>query len=851
MTTQEQEKKNAMKIFRQLGNLDYFLDQVGRINPQLRCQIEECWATDKKFLHVLATGNSRVTFKLLPNANNKQLVIAERREAQPLNIIDYKEDGFPWRILRSICLGRESTEAVKLLVSPRDIGGPKTGNQLLIEWIEWAQRRKSLKETSTKMKPKIVTSEGQDLLDVWSDLVELNFVMPDFRNNFLHTELGVKKYSDIDFLLDILKWRKISSNELGRIEDLGAILRLYRAIHGKLYKGASCQWIQTRERIKVTPNIVSRSFFEGDKYIFAFDSIESGSSIASWFYPRDCWWKGPDNMITKKAIEPTFQSLIKKSRVEDHSYLFVQDLDMVSASWPDLVSELEIQREQRSQDFTAVSGVYNYIHNIVGLPVQILTLRSRRVFQEKSLILATKDSQPGWYKSSKCLWSGDTEQPGKAILKKYPQELKTFFVETLGAQSLTMQMMYDDLLQISTNAEIGDIKSKLRYLSLLISKENCYFDPEPLIKKPIFPVVYPDGTKTLQSASVQFAIVDREYLASYFRKDIKTLDFTQEEVRNMRAFFEWTGLSSRYLSVSVEETSYVCAWDKTRPWIPPPNRDLDFKHKAHAILCVAAMFNCPRYHANKSKLFRQLKGSKIRKRPWAKENIAKPHIEGDESRLNIFIPDGDREQELCLGDFLPIRLIEWLMEGSVMSTADRAEMVKLVKMIFSVGLCSIDQLLNMEGVTKVDIPKGQKVLTGVPCLEKATRNDIPQQHTENKQSPGHISKRLGHDVCEANKIGNLPQPGYTGTDIDSTLEDVQTSRPTPNHSTEKKNTNSLPSQHADLFRKHLETENFLLVKKVEDHWYETILSRIVPLALLTNFPSKGDLNKSARRQLLP
>jgi hypothetical protein len=205
---------------------------------------------------------------------------------------------------------------------------------------------------------------------------------------------------------------------------------------------------------------------------------------------------------------------------------------------------------------------------------------ARREFRENCLIFVTTDSRTGWYKSSECLWSSTTEISGKVTLNDHYEELKEFFIDTLGVQTLTLQMAYDDLLETSSQATMKEIISKLWCLNALLSTDDTYVDPKPLLQKPIFPVVYPDGSKALRSADTQFAITDREHLASRFRGKIRILDFTQEEVRSLKIFFDWANLSHCYLSASVKELTSISG--ETAPFIPSPTRDLN--RKAHAIL---------------------------------------------------------------------------------------------------------------------------------------------------------------------------------------------------------------------------------------------------------------------------
>lgn len=194
----------------------------------------------------------------------------------------------------------------------------------------------------------------------------------------------------------------------------------------------------------------------------------------------------------------------------------------------------------------------------------------------------TREAQSGWYRASECLWSSTTEIRGKVTLNDHYEDLKDFFIDTLGVKTLTLQMVYDDLLETSAHATLNDTKSKIWSLNALLDAEEDYvnLDPKPLLKRPIFPVVYSDGTKALRSEDTQFAITDREHLASRFRGKIKILDFSQEEVRQLKTFFEWASLSHRYFSVAVKElTSFSGETTRLNPW---PNRDL--KRKAHSIL---------------------------------------------------------------------------------------------------------------------------------------------------------------------------------------------------------------------------------------------------------------------------
>lgn len=144
-------------------------------------------------------------------------------------------------------------------------------------------------------------------------------------------------------------------------------------------------------------------------------------------------------------------------------------------------------------------------------------------------------------------------------------------------------MVYDDLMGTNSESTIDETVSKIWSLNALLPGNRSSVDPEALREKRIFPVVYPDGTKALKSASTQFAIEDREYLALKFLGRIKILDFNQEEVRDLKVFFDWINIAHCYLSTSIKELTSISG--DTVPYSPPPT--FDFKYKAYAILrCV-------------------------------------------------------------------------------------------------------------------------------------------------------------------------------------------------------------------------------------------------------------------------
>lgn len=190
------------------------------------------------------------------------------------------------------------------------------------------------------------------------------------------------------------------------------------------------------------------------------------------------------------------------------------------------------------------------------------------------------NGQSGWYKVSECLWSSTTNIRGKVTLNDHYEDLKDFFIDTLGVRTLTLQMVYDELLQANAHKTVDEVKSAIWSFNALLQTEIDTVDPMPLLKSPVFPIVYPGGAKALRSADSEFAIVDRKYIASRFKDRIKLLDYSLEDVQHLKPFFEWANLSHRCLSVSVKEITSVSE-EISRPTSVP---NFNLKLKAHALL---------------------------------------------------------------------------------------------------------------------------------------------------------------------------------------------------------------------------------------------------------------------------
>jgi hypothetical protein len=216
-------------------------------------------------------------------------------------------------------------------------------------------------------------------------------------------------------------------------------------------------------------------------------------------------------------------------------------------------------------------------------------------------VFVKKNGDGAWYKPSQCLWSSAAEIRGYVTISDQYEELRGFFIIVLGVKTLTLQMVYDELVQTTADAPMDRVKAAVNtFNSLLQSGDDPDeavdpaasvgnrrdsarpgLDPKRVLSAPVFVVRYPNGGKTLVKGSdVEFAIADRQDLAGYFAGRVTTLDYDLREVRRLMPFFEWVGVEGRCMSASVRQFTSVSGGQQ-RP-ITEPMYDVRFK--AHAIL---------------------------------------------------------------------------------------------------------------------------------------------------------------------------------------------------------------------------------------------------------------------------
>lgn len=167
-------------------------------------------------------------------------------------------------------------------------------------------------------------------------------------------------------------------------------------------------------------------------------------------------------------------------------------------------------------------------------------------------------------------------------------DLGHFFIKIVGVSRLNIQMVYDELQGVDRQtATVQQVKSLFWTMNAFPSTETPKGTPERILKRPVFPVMYPSGDVHLVTIDTEFAIVDRRPLEVKFRDRIKLLDFTLNEVHELDPFLDWAKLKSRFLSNITKEISVV----NPVSTCPVSNSTRNIKRKAHALTRYLFLFS--------------------------------------------------------------------------------------------------------------------------------------------------------------------------------------------------------------------------------------------------------------------
>ncbi|KAF4973458.1 hypothetical protein FZEAL_9332 [Fusarium zealandicum] len=494
------------------------------------------------------------------------------------------------------------------------------------------------------------------------------------RWGFLVEWLGVGIDEDLDFYLSLLE----KMDPVEGIEGCKEIFELYSVIYGKLLHSSTKE--KDKEKVRV-------SIEEG----FCIYVPEMGQEDSDWASPSICIWEGPETMWTKTSLKSKFEKAFAElGDVEllNLSGFFTDVLGIPDCTCFHIMEELRSMSSAKAKEPLRVCDLYERLEKMVYKLCPSDQDKIKQEFARDALIYTDNQGTSVWCRISDCIWSNETEFRRRATLSERYKHLRDFFVEFLGAQSLSLELKYRDLVHMGSSQEatIESVKSGIWALNSLIPTTSQLPNAKKLLDGKLFPVRHPDGQVSLEYFTTDFSIVDRTYLGTNFGSRVKTLDFTVDEVRRLEPILTWLGMVTRYLSRVVIESSRVEGLDKTA--LSSPQRSI--RPRAHALYRIAYHYNSPRLRADDD-LYITLRDIKV----YETDGIAS---------MQHICPRDKRSQESCYARKLPFHLYEWLMTNPTTIQQERFDEKgrRLVGLILNASPWIIPGILEDEGISLGD-----------------------------------------------------------------------------------------------------------------------------------------------------
>ncbi|KAL9949292.1 hypothetical protein ACHAPB_005240 [Verticillium nonalfalfae] len=879
MTSSEDAKRAVVAIGEKYGFVgEDIMEQIGQWNPSIRRTIEESMlAKDKLAAHSIKTlakniygSDARFVFELLQNADDNRFTRAKANGALPFIsfhvhphriVVECNEDGFTEKDLRAICSVGESTKsASRGYIGAKGIGfksvfiaawkvaiqsghfsfyfkHEKGDLGLGMVLPVWENQAAALPGPLTRMTLHLhEQGEAQELehlrQTIFRQLSELQHTSLLFLRNL--RQISVAFYDEDGGL---------KSSKNFRVGDERDHTVLLETTSTRSASGNGSQTSTENKQYHVTRHMATNLSKSDNR-----DSANNTEAEVVLAFPL--------TSDSQPLIEQ--QEIFAFLPIRESNFKFTSVLDHHPAKWLGLFEYLWRHEESLFKEKQYLKEYLSGLQadELCKPPLEVYCeLKDSRTFEDDALIFVVKDGQAGWYKTSDCLWSSTTDISGKVTLNDDYEDLRELFVENLGVKTLTLQMVYDELLQTDAQASIDDVKATLWSLNALLQTEQELPDPVPLHRIPIFPVKYGSGNLTLRTIGAGFAIVDNESLADKFRSRIKLLDFSREEVLRLKPFIRWVGLANRYLSAAVRESTSVAEAD-SRP-VSTPNHDI--KRKAHAISRIAAHFSSPRYKAGPSELYQLLRSavttettgissvlriSQDGRSTELETAIGDLHIDDSSSHLTFFVPRHKKAREICYLSALPIYLASWLMRDPVTQIPDAVEefAVRALVTILGADPASVDALLERLSIINISIPN-EDVNVAEDEEDEASvagRGDDAESLVQ-PMTPDTAANERGPAMPTETRLAPL-----SGTYPDLSSSDAEVTHTVSRRSHMAYHSvvqlHSMPSAyHATI----------LQGSTSEDALYLRLLTKVVDAARQAVFPSQGIFDMSNLRDALP
>lgn len=559
--------------------------------------------------------------------------------------------------------------------------------------------------------------------------IETDGTIPHNWHGFLR-KVGVGiPLTDLEFALHMLRSsvRALRTGD-SRPTGIGRLFSLYSYIQAQN---------QMERVISEEKNETIRKMFVDEKAICIPQSLSTENIV--WASPKECVWGGPRELITKFALRTYYEALpfFCGDKKQDLAMLFTSTLGIPDCTLEIYVNELKSLKSTHCHDIIKV--LYREIDRLCGMQIEqgasLDWLKGQ--FEYHSLVyVASNDLKPpSWHRPSRCCWPVDARFGNKVSLDQDYMELQWLFVRVLDLKALTLKVAVDQLNEAGCRqiVSVGAIKTHLVTVNSLLRSAKDAQQPKLNREARIFPVKYPKGGVQCVSAQVEFSIVDLEFMRSLFEDDVKFLDFSLEEVYQLQPFIRWAQLDHKRISRCRQTFESVQTSDAERVSHP----DLQFRHRAHAILRTAKHFRSPRVRTTKdtNALYELLRDAKI----FATDAISIQfglsqdgvlykarggpvgmHICEDGPNLTVYLPRRNIPQQHSFRKQLPEKLLQWLMTepGSGICGDVSLKGMIVMKDIWNTPLATVPTTMDEWGIIRISTPNLDPVV-----LESSSESD--------------------------------------------------------------------------------------------------------------------------------
>ncbi|KAF4973514.1 hypothetical protein FSARC_211 [Fusarium sarcochroum] len=507
----------------------------------------------------------------------------------------------------------------------------------------------------------------------------------------LARELGIGNEDDLEFFLDILS--TIRNTNSKHRSYLKRVLALYNKIYG-LY-------LQT--------------FVLKERFIKA---VRTESQVFSWVFAVKCLWEAPSCMRSVYPLKARIQSVFAQSPAELSALdsFFTNVLAIPNCGYTNIIQELEFLSGSGQTEDLSVTDKRNI----------------KLYFSRKSLIYSDKVNG-SWHKTSQCLWSSETEMHGWAILESHYTDLRRFFVELLGVKTLSLELVYNELLQLGSSPDttINQVKANIWTLNTFITISSTLPDAAKLRNSKILPVKHPQGPETICDSTTDFAIVDRMHLGSLFEHRVPTLGFTfDERAPELKAPAK---NHSRHASGGLDQKRMHCIGKVSRnEYSDVANPRLEPGNALYQTLKNAQVYETDGIASTLTLSVGELSHE-------VQKSRCELHIQYDGSLLEIFVPRNKTDQESCYARRLPLHLFDWLMSNPGRGEEKYEKGKRVTVSILNASSPVVSMILEDEGIALGDLdaesedgtePEVTRVTGDGPAVEVSQGASIVNDNTE-------------------------------------------------------------------------------------------------------------------------